>query len=214
MSKVVVFGATGYAGSRIVTELLTTGHEVVAVARSADSLKNREGLSVVKGSVTDAAVVERAVEGADAIVSALPAVTDEITLASALGTVLAAAARVGARVGVVGGATTLRVSEGGPKVAEVGEFPAEFQGIITAHADALSTLAASDESIDWFYFTPAAEFGPQNPGTRTGKYRVGSNVLLTDESGSSQISGDDFAIAIVDEITAPTTRRAQLHAAY
>jgi putative NADH-flavin reductase len=214
MSKVVVFGATGYAGSRIVTELLTTGHEVVAVARSADSLKNREGLSVVEGSVTDAAVVERAVEGADVIVSGLPAVTDEITLASALGTVLAAAARVGARVGVVGGATTLRVSEGGPRVADVGEFPAEFQGIITAHADALSALEASDESIDWFYFTPAAEFGPQNPGTRTGKYRVGSNVLLTDESGSSRISGDDLAIAFVDEITAPTTRRAQLHAAY
>lgn len=214
MSKVVVFGATGYVGSRIVTELLATGHHVVAVARNAESLKSREGLTVVQGSVTDAAVVGRAVEGADVIVSALPAFTDEITLPSALDTLLAAAARVGARVGVVGGATTLRVSEGGPTVAEVGEFPAEFQGILKAHADALNTLEASDDSIDWFYFTPAAEFGPQNPGTRTGKYRVGNTVLLTDENGSSQISGDDFAIAFADEITSPTTRRAQLHAAY
>lgn len=214
MSKAVIFGATGYAGSRIVTELLAVGHEVVAVARNTDSIQPRGGSTVVKGSVTDAAVIERAAEGADVIVSALPPATDELTLASALKTLLATSARVGARLGVVGGATTLRVSEDGPKLSEVVEFPAEFQGVITAHADALSTLEASNDSIDWFYFSPAAEFGPQNPGTRTGKYRVGSNVLLNDEKGSSQLSGDDYAIAFVDEITNPTVRRAQLHAAY
>ncbi|MEJ8284333.1 NAD(P)-dependent oxidoreductase [Curtobacterium citreum] len=214
MSKAVVFGATGYAGSHIVDELLTAGHEVVAVARNTDKVAPREGLSVVQGSVTDAAVVERVTQGADVIVSALPAATDEITLPSAVQALLSAAARVNARLGVVGGATTLRVSEGGPKVAEVVEFPAEFQGVITAHADALNALEASDDSIDWFYFSPAAEFGPQNPGTRTGTYRVGSTVLLNDENGSSRLSGADYAIAFVDEITSPKHHRAQIHAAY
>lgn len=214
MSKAVIFGATGYAGSRIVTELLAAGHDVVAVARSTDGIQPRDGLTVVQGSVADAAVVERVVEGADVIVSALPPATGDLTLAAALEILLAATARVGARLGVVGGATTLRVSEGGPKLPEVVDFPAEFQSVITAHADALSTLEASDDSIDWFYFSPAAEFGPQNPGTRTGTYRVGSDVLLNDETGSSQISGDDYAIAFADEITNPTVRRAQLHAAY
>ena len=214
MSKAVVFGATGYAGSHIVAELLATGHEVVAVARNTDKLEARDGLTVVQGSVTDAAVVERVAQDADVIVSALPAATDEITLGSAVKTLLGAAARVNARLGVVGGATTLRVSEGGPKLAQAVDFPADFQGVITAHADALSTLESSDDSVDWFYFSPAAEFGPQNPGTRTGTYRVGSTVLLNDENGSSRISGDDYAIAFVDEITSPTVRRAQLHAAY
>ena len=214
MSKAVVFGATGYVGSHIVAELLTAGHEVVAVARNTEKIQPRDGLTVVQGSVTDAAVVERAVDGVDVIVSALPALADGSTLADSVKVLLDAAERVGARLGVVGGATTLRVSEDGPKLPEVVEFPAEFQGVITAHADALSTLQASDDSIDWFYFAPAAEFGPQNPGTRTGKYRVGSTVLLNDENGSSQISGDDYAIAFVDEITTPTVRRAQLHAAY
>jgi len=214
MSKAVVFGATGYAGSHIVAELLATGHDVVAVARNTENFDPREGLTVIQGSVTDTAVVERAVEGADVIVSALPALTEETTLSSALDTLLPAASRVGARVGVVGGAGSLHVSEGGPQLAETDAFPAAFLDISNAHVDALNTLKASDDSIDWFYFSPAAEFGSYNPGTRTGQYRVGTTVLLSDENGSSQISGADYAIAFVNEISSPTRQRAQLHAAY
>lgn len=214
MSKAVVFGATGYAGSHIVAELLATGHDVVAVARNTENFDPREGLTVIQGSVTDTAVVERAVEGVNVIVSALPALTDETTLASALDTLLPAAARLGARVGVVGGASSLHVSEGGPQLAETDAFPAALLDISNAHADALNTLKSSDDSIDWFYFSPAAEFGSYNPGTRTGQYRVGTTVLLSDESGSSQISGADYAIAFVDEISSPNHHRAQLHAAY
>lgn len=214
MSKAVVFGATGYAGSHIVTELLGTGHDVVAVARTTDQVDPREHLTVLQGSVTDTAVVQRAVEGADAIVVALPALTEQTTLSSALDTLLPAAARVGARVGVVGGAGSLHVSDGGPQLAQTGAFPAALLDISNAHGDALNTLKASDESIDWFYFSPAAGFGAHNPGTRTGRYRVGTTVLLSDENGASEISGADYAIAFVAEITDPTHHRAQVHAAY
>ncbi len=34
MSKLVVFGGTGYAGSRIAAEALRRGHEVTVVARN------------------------------------------------------------------------------------------------------------------------------------------------------------------------------------
>lgn len=214
MSKAVVFGATGYAGSHIVDELLASGHEVVAVARNTQDVEPRKGLTIARGSVTDPAAVDGAVEGANVIVAALPAVTAEITLSSALEVILPAAARVGARVGVVGGAGSLHVSEGGPKLAETDAFPAELLDIHNAHAAALRTLNASDESIDWFYFSPAAEFNKYNPGTRTGQYRVGTTVLLSDAAGRSQISGPDYAIAFVDEITTPKHHRAQMHAAY
>ena len=36
--KIVLYGATGKAGSRILTELLGRGHEVVAIVRNPDKL--------------------------------------------------------------------------------------------------------------------------------------------------------------------------------
>jgi putative NADH-flavin reductase len=43
-------------------------------------------------------------------------------------------------------------------------------------------------------------FDPRNPGTRTGTYRLGSDLLIRDAAGNSFISGADFALAFVDEI--------------
>src|SRR5690349_2507770 len=77
MSKVVVFGATGFAGKHIVDELADRGHTVVAVARKAASLAERPGLQVQAGSALDADFVARVSAGADAIVTALPAVDDD-----------------------------------------------------------------------------------------------------------------------------------------
>ena len=44
--KIVLYGATGKAGSRILTELLARGHEVVAVVRNPDKLAPNDGLTV------------------------------------------------------------------------------------------------------------------------------------------------------------------------
>ncbi|HWH26713.1 MAG TPA: NAD(P)H-binding protein [Pseudolysinimonas sp.] len=214
MSKVAVFGATGFAGSHIVEELLTRGHQVAAVARDVSKVADRPGLSIIAGSVEQDDVVARAADGADVIVAALPALTDETSLPSAVTKLLAAAAREGARLGVVGGAGNLRVSEGGPLLAHTEEFPAELHDIAAAHTEALNILKESDEAIDWFYFSPAGEFGGHNPGTRTGTFRVGDTILLTDAEGASELSGADYGIAFVDEITTPTRHRAQLTAAY
>ncbi len=70
--KVTVFGATGGTGKHVVDQALAAGHEVTAVARNAaDVPGERERLTVVQGDVLDPASVERAVAGADAVVSVL-----------------------------------------------------------------------------------------------------------------------------------------------
>ena len=46
------------------------------------------------------------------------------------------------------------------------------------------------------YICPPASL---EPGRRTGRYRLGADMLVTGEDGRSAISVEDFAIAIVDE---------------
>lgn len=66
--RCLVTGATGYIGGRLVPELLDAGYRVRCLARSPDKLRDHpwaEQAEVVRGDVTDAASVRRALEGVD-----------------------------------------------------------------------------------------------------------------------------------------------------
>lgn len=69
--RVLVLGATGYVGSRLVPHLLALGHEVVAASSSPPAPARfgwREGVRAVQCDVTDAAAVARTLDGVDAVV--------------------------------------------------------------------------------------------------------------------------------------------------
>ena len=71
--NVTVFGATGGIGSLVVDQLRTNGHTVTAYVRNPDKVPATWGddVTLVVGELSDAAAVGRAVQGADAVVSAL-----------------------------------------------------------------------------------------------------------------------------------------------
>ena len=70
--RIVVFGANGPTGRLLTARSVATGHETVAVTRRPDSFPLRDpGLRVVAGDVLDPDLADRAVEGADAVLSAL-----------------------------------------------------------------------------------------------------------------------------------------------
>jgi uncharacterized protein YbjT (DUF2867 family) len=68
--RVLVTGATGYIGGRLIPELLARGHEVRAMARTPAKLADRpwrDQVEVVRGDVFDAASLDGACEGMDAV---------------------------------------------------------------------------------------------------------------------------------------------------
>jgi putative NADH-flavin reductase len=71
--NVTVFGATGAIGQQIVQQLRASRHVVTAYVRTPAKVPSTWGqdVTVVTGEITDAAAIDRAVTGADAVVSAL-----------------------------------------------------------------------------------------------------------------------------------------------
>jgi putative NADH-flavin reductase len=68
--KVLVIGAAGKSGEALVHEALAAGHTVTAFVRSTSQYK-KENVRVVVGDVLDAATVDVAMSGQDAVIDAL-----------------------------------------------------------------------------------------------------------------------------------------------
>lgn len=208
--KVVLFGASGMIGSRVLTELVSRGHTVTAVARHPEKVKAGAGVTVVAGDVNDAASVAAAAKGADAAVGAIaPLHENPEAIVDSYRSLLKGLGEAGVkRLIVVGGAGSLEVAPG-VQLVDTPEFPAAWLGVARAHRDVLPVLKASE--FDWSYFSPAALI---QPGERTGKFRLGGTRLVATDNGESKISAEDYAVALVDELETSKHIRQQFTIAY
>jgi putative NADH-flavin reductase len=207
---ITLYGATGNAGSRILTEALNRGHQVTAIVRDPAKLTPRPGLTVIAGDHSTVSAIVTQIQGSDAVVSALgPGPDNPAQLVSLIDPLIAAVQQNGSpRLLVVGGAGSLNVAPG-VSLIDSGYLPAEWLGIAKAHAEVLDHLRASD--IDWTSFCPASFF---EPGERTGKFRLGADDLVSDANHQSRISMEDYAIALVDELEKPQHIRARFTIGY
>jgi uncharacterized protein len=207
---IVLYGATGQSGSRILTELLTRSHRVTAVVRNPAKLSAHPGLTVVQGDVSSADAIAEKIKGADAVVSAYaPPVDDTDELIPVTGRVIEAVKQAGVpRLIIVGGAGSLEVAPG-VTVIDSGHLPAQWLAIAVSHKKTLDLIKAAD--INWTYFSPAGFFVP---GERTGKFRLGTDQLIANEQGDSRISLEDYAIALVDELESPKHERQRFTIGY
>jgi putative NADH-flavin reductase len=181
-AKIVLFGATGMVGSRIAAELERRGHEVIGATRA-------DGVDI-----TDADAVSRAVSGADAVVSAISARGVDYTLTDVARSLTEGLRRAGVRrLVVVGGAGSLEVAPG-ERLLDTPDFHEEWKPEAIQGADALAFYRGVDD-LDWTFVSPAAFI---HPGERKGHYRIDGDRLLVDENGNSEISAEDYAIAIAD----------------
>ena len=101
--NVTVFGATGGVGSQVVEQLRSRGHSVTAYVRNPSKVPSSWGndVTVVTGELSDAAAVDSAVQGADAVVSALGPSLDRkatgLPLVEGTGNIIEAMQRHGVR---------------------------------------------------------------------------------------------------------------------
>ena len=214
MARIAVLGGTGFGGDAVVREAVRRGHAVTSYSRRAPG-DPVEGASYVTGSLLDPALLATTVQDVDVVFESLsPRGNMAGRLEGLLEELIRLADDAGVRLGVMGGASSLLVSEGGPRLFDVSEIPDEVRPEIETGLHELEALQQAPESLDWFYVSPAQEFGAWLPQQVTGQYRLSDDVLLTDENGTSEISAADLALAVLDEIEQPRHVRRRFHVAH
>lgn len=213
MARIAVIGGTGYAGSHIVAEAVRRGHTVVSVARTLPA-ERVAGATYVEGTILDVPSLVAELEGVDVVVSTVAARGDMLGNVRRNVAALVDLLPDTVRIGVIGGAGGSLVSPGGERLIDQPSFTEEYKPEALEAIGILEDLQADDRGHDWFYVHPAGGFGAWNPGERTGTYRDGGDVLVTDADGESFISGADLAVAVVDEIENPRHSRERFSVGY
>jgi uncharacterized protein len=202
--KIAILGATGQVGSRIVTEILGRGHNVTAIVRNPEKAPSHSNLVGVRGNVFDQTGLIAQLAGHDVVISSVHfTASDPATLIAAVET---AGMR---RYIVVGGAGSLEVAPGVPLVATPG-FPTEYKAEAEKGAFFLDLLRR-ENGLNWTFLSPSALF---TAGERTGKFRLGTDQLLTAADGKSWISFEDYAVALADEVERPAHPRQRFTVGY
>lgn len=201
--KLVVFGATGNIGQRVVAEALRRGHEVVGVVRDPDAVQSPDNrVRLVKGDATNADSVAKIARGADAVVSAISPRPNARglpvpSLAANSRALIKGLRTAGVkRILYVGGASSLEVAPG-KALADTPDFPEIYREEAREGREALGIWRNEAKGLDWTYLSPAAEIAP---GQRTGRYRTTDEQLLVDDKGRSFITLEDYAVAVLDEL--------------
>jgi uncharacterized protein len=202
--NIVLAGATGNIGSRILDEALSRGHRVTGLTRDPAKLAGRSGLQVKKANSAEAAAFADALKGHDAAILSIKWNENDVHQ------VLDALRKAGVKrcLFVVGAGSLLR-NDGRTHfdhMAEKGIQPPTSKPAALALAE---VRKATD--LDWTAISPPASI---QPGERTGKFRLGLDDLIEDDKGQSQISREDFAIAILDEMEKPRHIRRRFTAGY
>jgi uncharacterized protein len=202
--NIVLAGATGNIGSRILDEALQRGHRVTGLTRDPTKLAARNGLQAKKANTAEVAAFADAVKGHDAAILSVKWNENDVHQ------VLDALRKAGVKrcLFVVGAGSLLR-NDGRTHfdhMAEKGIQPPTSKPAALALAEVQKVT-----DLDWTAISPPASI---QPGARTGKFRLGRDHLLEDDKGKSEISREDFAIAILDEIEKPRHIRQRFTAAY
>lgn len=199
--KILLIGATGNIGQRILKEALDKGYEVTAAQRNPEALEVRHPhLTVIKGDLLNENELPSLLSGYDLVISAISAAgrsTPEQFKKANQNLIAALQGWPDQRVIIVGGAGNTEVTPGVKVVhsAIMDTLPEEWKPDIYAHADVLDFYKASE--LNWTYFSPARDVVA---GERTGEYRLGTTNMIIDADGESKISYEDYAVALVEEI--------------
>lgn len=213
--KIAIIGATGFLGSKLVKEAKDRGLEITAIARNPEKLT--EDVKKVAIDVNEVGELAETLKGQDAVISAFnagwtnPNLYDDFLKGSK--SIQEAVKEAGVeRLLVIGGAGSLYDAEN-QQLVDSPDFPAEIKPGATAARDYLNILK-EEKDLDWAFFSPAIEMHPGITTGRTGNYRLGKDHPVVDENNISQLSPEDVAVVLMDEIEKPKHHKERFTAAY
>jgi uncharacterized protein YbjT (DUF2867 family) len=201
--KILVLGATGGTGRSIVTQALARGHDVAALVRSPEKASSLKGATLIVGDARDKTALRQALEGRNAVVSALGTPASpirEVTFLSTATHVLVGAMKaehVSRLVCITGLGAGDSVGHGGFLFDNV-IFPLLLRKV---YADKNRQEAiVRDSGLDWTLVRPAIL--NDKPGR-------GAIRALTDLSGfhGGAIAREDVARFVLEQLSADTWLR-------
>jgi putative NADH-flavin reductase len=203
--KIALYGAAGMIGSRIAAEAVEREHTVTAITRSGTA-DVPAGCTPRQGDAADADDVARVAAEHDVVVSAIAPSRSGGRPEKYLRTVAILGENVGTRrLIVVGHAGSLLVAPN-LRLMDSPGFPEGAKPEARTQLATLELLKDTGALLDWVYISPAPFVAP---GERRGSYRRGVDMVIAD-----QISAEDFAIAVLDEIEHPLHHRSRFTVAW
>lgn len=215
--RVILVGASGFVGSKILKELIDRGHSVKAVARDISKIPYFDHVEYESIDVRETDKFVNAINAADAVISAFNAGWNNPNLYEDFMTGAISIEKAVIRAGtkrfiIVGGAGSL-YDKDGKQFVDGADFPSEIKPGATAARDYLNILL-ENTFLNWTFFSPALEMHPGTSGVRRGSYRTNLNEPVFNEEGRSILSAEDVAVAIVDELEYPHFVKQRFTAAY
>jgi putative NADH-flavin reductase len=210
--KILVFGASGATGRELVRQGLAAGHQISAFVRNPSSFTEVPGLRVIQGDVFDPEQVAAAIQGQDAVFTALGARTlgpnDLLPKSSA--NIIAAMKRHGLMRLIVLGASGAS--------GDAGKYSSGLQRLllrVLKHTllkypfinSAIQQQQVEASGLDYTVVLPPR----LTNGAAIGKYRVLPDAL---PRGGATLSRADLAEFMLKQLRDPTWVRKTPYVAY
>ena len=205
--RLTVFGATGGVGRELATQALDARHHVTAYVRNPGKLDlTHPNLTVIAGHLTDREAVQRAVRGANAVISALgPSLDRKATgmpLLDGTRTILDAMAAEGLERYIGIATPSLRDLRDTPSLLGI-IVPIMGRTLLPRASRELLAMSQviTDSPLDW----TIARFTRPTNGTRTGAIRAG---YLGKDHIRASITRADIATFLLAQTTDTRFHRA------
>lgn len=193
--NILVIGANGKAGHRIVEKALKAGHQVTGLVRREGAIEGiptivKDALQLTKQELTQFDVVINATSAFTPDTYHLPA---DLTLL-----LVKALANTNTRLIAIGGAGSLYVDEDHTvQLNDTPEFPKEFLARSKTHGKS-DDILRKFSNVDWTMFTPPPILDVEGP--KSNDYVLGNENVILNREGKPYLSYATFAQILVDEI--------------